>query len=290
MTRQNISGSALDQLKECHDIRRVRPHRNTLIVLVGHDEDKILKTLNLYQSKLPSIPHSLVVVCNGSNPNKLPKGVLPENAVGPVIYRPNTGWDIAMYAEAVLRYKFRHYWFMNDDVIRIANGNYLSEFKTKVRRSKVGVVGVQAGSPRNFRTTYFGCSRLFFLAWHVAIHYRVLQKRPDVVKRQDRRAAIKKRVPGYVQAKEFELYNLTFAKVCGFKPQWLRNSSHFIDANANAKSVFRRPAAGRITYDTPREGLASFGDHAMEDLWAGKEELTIRHIIDIAEKNRPIRY
>lgn len=279
--KENISGSALNQLMECVD-PTVQPYPGTLVVIVGHDERKLLHAIDLYNMKRPKISHSLVAVCNGSKQGYISELRLPPTAIGPVIYRPNTGWDIAMYAEAVLRYKFERYWFMNDDIIHIERRRWLKRFEFKMKDPNTGVVAVQAGSPRNFRTTYFGTSRLFFLAWYVTIKCGVLKKTDRCIWRQNKRAKRRKRVEGYVQAKEFELYNLTFARSCGFDFKWMDNSRMFIDENARKRKVFLRDPESVINLSTPRDGIEHFGGITIEDIWANKAKLTVDHIIQAA--------
>lgn len=279
--KRNVSGTPLKQLVESYD--KVKSYPGVLVVIVGHHEHKLLEAISIFDKKAPKSGFKVAVVCNGDYPDKLVSDGMPDY-VEAVIYRDNSGWDIAMYAEAVLRYKFDYYWFMNDDIWRIKDGSWLPEFVDKASEPDTGFVAVQAGCPYNFRTSYFGASRLNYLTWLTAIHYGVIKKDSASTWRQGYRARTMNRVPGWVQAKEFELYNMTFTHVCNKKVAWLDNTRHFIDYNARRRKAFLTPPSAVVDLSKPRVNVASVCDIPIEHLWRSRQ-ITREMVIESADRN-----
>jgi hypothetical protein len=285
MLNENIHGSPLYQLQETYEHKAINPHPGILVVICGHHAKKLEQALNLFEQNKPEgVDYHVAIVCNGTE--KVDEKYFPEHTIGDVIYRENTGWDIAMFAEAVLKYKFKYYWFMNDDIAVIKNGNWLKEFNKKIKMPAACVVGVQAGSPYNYRTSYFGVNRLYFLSWYVTVNYGVLKKKKITKLRHANIQKKRGKVEGYMLAKAFEHWNLNFTHVCGLKPRWLRDFSHLIDDNARCsrgRAFLQNPREVIDPSIGPRKGLLGFGEYLIEDLWSGDNVLTIEHIIEHAK-------
>lgn len=281
---QETISKALPQLKShwkngtCHG---TPSNPGTLIVMVGHDAIKLERSIRIFRLTQPKEHHKMVVICNG--PREMYKDCLPRTAYPEPFYVENSGWDIAMYAAAVTNFNYENYWFLNDDIARVKDGNWLKDFNDKISEPNVDVVGVQAGSPRNFRTTYFGCSRLFFLVFYVSIHYGVLKKDVRTAYRHSFRARLANRTPGWTGAKDFELYNMCFSHAMDMSVEWLQDHKHFVDNNSLYRSVFLKDPRKRIMLDSWRDGLIGFGDHDISDLW-DNQNLTVDHIIECAER------
>jgi hypothetical protein len=166
----NASGSSVDQL-EAEYIGQSQRYPGTLVILVGHFADKLRRLLEFYQNTVDISTHYCFVAFNGDAEEfeDLVRPVLPYNCICEPMFLDNVGWDIRMYAAGALSYAFDRYFFINDDTLSMAPG-WLEDFEKKsMVHDLVGIQGVGF-----IRTTYFGSSRLLWLATYVATEKKVV--------------------------------------------------------------------------------------------------------------------
>lgn len=224
--KKNAIGTPLEQLEEQYYSKSTKPYPNTLVVIVGHSAPKLAFALSLYMANKPQEEHDLFLAFNGNDIYELVDRIpeVPRNCVCEPVVKTNWGWDLGMYAEAVMNYKYDRYFFINDDVIKINGNKWLAEFESEVKRG-CGIVGVQG--QYFIRTTYYGATRTMWLSLVVAI----LSGCVEFSAYRLRRMFPRLRNAGAVDAFCFESVNRFFADRCGFKIGWLSHPHTFMDRN-----------------------------------------------------------
>lgn len=213
----NTSGSAVEQL-EAEYYKTVDHRPGTLVVLVGHFPEKMPRLLDLYKNSVNLDSHDCFVAYNGEGSKKFRKH-LPKNCIADLKIVDNYGWDLRMYAEAVMTYAYDRYFFINDDTYRIRRG-WFESFEEKIQ--ECDLVGVQ-GVPF-IRTSYYGCRRLLWLAIYLAvksdmIKYDWRRVRRFMRNREARHHVLHKLGAHY--AYQFEGANSWLCKLLGFKQGYI---------------------------------------------------------------------
>lgn len=223
---ENVTGNVLEQLEETYYTNSIKSYPGTLIVIVGNSAKKLSDTLGLYYSCKPDRPHDVILIFNGQNVHELSEFIpeVPDNCICEPIVMKNWGWDFGMYYEAVTRFKYDSYFFLNDDVIKVEGNTWLDEFH-QLLNADCGFVGVQGH--HFIRTSYYGATRLFWLTMATAILSNCIEFSAYRLKRLLPRI---KRV-GAIDAFCFEATSKFFADRCGFRIGWLSNPHQFSDRN-----------------------------------------------------------